>query len=98
MAGPEFLAFDFGAQSGRALLGHLLDGRLTLEEKHRFPNPTGRITGHLRWNLQQQWEELKTGLRKTLDGKVEIHGIGVDTWGVDFGLIGSGGEVLGYPV
>src|SRR5438874_4218527 len=94
----KFLAFDLGAESGRALLGHLDGGRLTLEEKHRFANPNGRMNGHLHWNLLAQWEELKTGLRKaTAGGAGKLDGIGVDTWGVDFGLIGKGGEVLGFP-
>ena len=64
MAARNFLAFDLGAESGRAVLGTLEGGRLTLEEKHRFANPIGRINGHLHWNLLAQWEELKTGLRK----------------------------------
>ncbi len=94
----QFLAFDLGAESGRALLGTLNGGRLALAEKHRFANPNGRMNGHLQWNLLQQWEELKTGLRKACAGGVRIDGIGVDTWGVDFGLIGKSGEVLGNPV
>ena len=94
----NFLAFDLGAESGRAVLGRLSAGRLTLEEKHRFPNPNGRINGHLHWNLLGQWEELKTGLRKTMDaGDRDLHGIGVDTWGVDFGLVAKNGEILGNP-
>lgn len=99
----NFLAFDLGAESGRTLLGSLEDGKLTLEEKHRFPNPTSRINGHLHWNLLGQWEELKVGLRKAAgEGKAgsrppQIHGLGVDTWGVDFGLIGRDGDVLGSP-
>ena len=98
MAARNFLAFDLGAESGRALLGRLDGGKLTLEEKHRFANPTGRMNGHLHWNLLQQWEELKTGLRKTAaGGDVRLDGIGVDTWGVDFGFIGKNGEVLGQP-
>ncbi len=103
MAAKNFVAFDLGAESGRAVLGSLEAGKLTLEEKHRFPNPSGRMTGHLHWNLLAQWEELKTGLRKAASGAkdskrtTEIHGIGVDTWGVDFGLIGADGEVLENP-
>jgi rhamnulokinase len=102
----NFVAFDLGAESGRALLGTLADGRLTLAEKHRFANPNGRINGHLHWNLLGQWEELKTGLRKAAgdlaaaaDGgrKPEVHGIGVDTWGVDFGLVGPAGDVTANP-
>src|SRR5688572_18242826 len=97
-AARNFLAFDLGAESGRALLGKLDGGKLTLEEKHRFANPMGRMNGHLHWNLLAQWEELKTGLRKTAaaaSGGAKIDGIGVDTWGVDFGFIGKNGEVLG---
>ena len=100
----NFLAFDLGAESGRAVLGSLDGGRLTLQEKHRFQNPTGRMNGHLYWNLLGQWEELKTGLKKAgvephQDQKrpIEIHGIGVDTWGVDFGLLDRNGEVLANP-
>ena len=90
----KFLACDLGAESGRALLGHLDDQRLTLEEKHRFATPNGRMNGHLHWNLLAQWEELKTGLRKTAAGGTKLDGIGVDTWGVDFGFVGRNGEVL----
>jgi rhamnulokinase len=104
MAVRNFLAFDLGAESGRAVLGTLEEGKLTLAEKHRFLNPMGRMNGHLFWNLLSQWEELKTGLRKAAveqhgDHKtpVALHGIGVDTWGVDFGLVSQAGEVLGNP-
>jgi len=99
----NFLAFDLGAESGRAVLGTLsADKQLTLTEKHRFPNPTGRMNGHLYWNLLAQWEELKTGLRNAASkdargGAVALDGIGVDTWGVDFGLIGRAKNVLGNP-
>lgn len=104
MAVRNYLAFDLGAESGRAVLGSLEAGRLSLAEKHRFLNPTGRINGHLHWDLMAQWEELKTGLRKAAveqhgDHKtpVALHGIGVDTWGVDFGLLSKSGEILGNP-
>lgn len=93
-AARNYLAFDLGAESGRAVLGHLESGRLTLEEKHRFANPMSRVNGHFHWNLLSQWEELKAGLKKA---SVKLDGIGVDTWGVDFGLIGRGGVLLGNP-
>jgi len=96
----RLLAFDLGAESGRAVLGTLRDGKLSLEEKHRFANPNGKINGTLQWNLLQQWEELKTGLRKAADA-VRGNGldaIGVDTWGVDFGLLGEDGGILGNPL
>jgi sugar (pentulose or hexulose) kinase len=93
----NFLAYDLGAESGRAVIGTLDGNLLSLNEVHRFANPTGRLNGHLHWNLLAQFEELKTGLRKAASGYVKIDGIGVDTWGVDFGLAGRGGEILGFP-
>src|SRR3954470_20735068 len=93
----KFVAFDLGAESGRALVGSLDGQKLTLEEKHRFANPTGRMNGHLHWNLLAQWEELKTGLRKAASGGAKLDGIGVDTWGVDFGLLADSGVILGNP-
>jgi rhamnulokinase len=107
MPEKNFVALDLGAESGRAVLGTLSHGKLSLEERHRFPNPTGRMRGQLCWNLLAQWEEIKTGIRKAavMDGREgetrkrpALHGIGVDTWGVDFGLVGADGDVLGYPV
>lgn len=56
MKGKNFIALDLGAESGRAVLGTFSGGKLALEEKHRFTNPTGRLRGHLCWNLMAQWE------------------------------------------
>src|SRR5688500_7625590 len=101
MANQDFLAFDFGAESGRAVLGTLSGGKLSLDVTHRFANPNGLMNGRLQWDLLAQWEEIKVGLRKTAGSNtakpVKLAGIGVDTWGVDFGLIGPGGDVLGNP-
>ncbi|MDP9174387.1 MAG: rhamnulokinase [Planctomycetota bacterium] len=99
MSTARFLAFDLGAESGRAVLGTLASGKLTLEEKHRFANPNGKMNGRLVWNLLSQWEELKTGLKKTAPDvrQTGLAGIGVDTWGVDFGFVAASGEVLGNP-
>jgi sugar (pentulose or hexulose) kinase len=94
----NFLAFDLGAESGRAILGTLDGAKLTLSERHRFANPCGKMLGRWQWNLLAQWEELKTGLRKAAEGiSGDFAGIGVDTWGVDFGLLGPAGEVLANP-
>jgi rhamnulokinase len=99
MASSHFLAFDLGAESGRAILATLDGQKLSLEEKHRFSNPNGKITGQYQWNLLAQWEELKTGLRNAQAGlNGSLAGIGVDTWGVDFGLLTASGELLGNPV
>ena len=94
---PNFIAFDLGAESGRAILARLNKGKLTLEEKHRFANPTGTINGHLHWNILAQWEELKKGLSSSASSAKNIDGIGVDTWGVDFGLLDRSGSLLGFP-
>ncbi len=99
MSVGHFLAFDLGAESGRAMLGTLDGQRLSLAERHRFATPNGRMLGRFHWNLLSLWDELKTGLRKTsADLSGELAGIGVDTWGVDFGLIAPSGEILGDPM
>src|SRR5580700_4295833 len=100
MATPShFLAFDLGAESGRAILATLDGQKLSLAEKHRFSNPNEKLAGHFQWNLLAQWEELKTGLRNAQAGlNSSLAGIGVDTWGVDFGLLSPGGEVMGNPI
>src|SRR5512138_84203 len=99
----NFLAFDLGAESGRALVGTLDSSKLSLTGIHRFPNPTGRMNGHLYWNLLAQWEELKTGLRRAVADhpaggrRPSLSGIGVDTWGVDFGFVGADGDIVANP-
>ncbi len=98
MRPAKFLAFDFGAESGRAILG-ILDGkRISLEEIHRFPNKQVDISGHIHWDLSYLLGELKKGLKSaTRKGHKELLGLGVDTWGVDFGLVGKDNRVLEDP-
>lgn len=94
----RFLAFDFGAESGRALLGTISGGKVALDEMHRFPNVPVKTLGAMHWDALRLFGEIKHGLRQALaqtNGKID--GIGIDTWGVDFGLIGSDGELLGNP-
>lgn len=94
----RFLAVDFGAESGRALLGTIDDNRLELAEIHRFHNAPVRILGHMHWDILRQFTEVKHGLKIALQetgGKID--GIGVDTWGVDFSLFGEDGEMLMNP-
>jgi rhamnulokinase len=99
MARKNFIAFDFGAESGRAMVGTLDGGKLSLAEAHRFSNPNGKLNGTLQWNVLGQWEQIKIGLKKAHDlAGGDIASIGVDTWGVDFGLLGSDGQLLGNPV
>jgi len=98
MAEKAFLAIDMGASSGRHLLG-LFDGeRLDLEEIYRFDNGPVEVHGSLFWNLLGLWAEVRKGLHAagSLRGK-DIASIGVDTWGVDFGLLGADDTLLGNP-
>lgn len=95
------LAFDLGASSGRAMVGTLdrsgPEGPvLKLEEVHRFPNEPVRAGGHLYWDVLRLVHDIKQGFRKAAEGRT-IESFGIDTWGVDFGLIGADGELLGNP-
>jgi rhamnulokinase len=99
MAAPEFVACDFGAGSGRLILGTLSDSDLSLKEIHRFTNREVEILDHYYWDLPRLFAELKQGLSHLRsEGHREVSSIGVDTWGVDFGLIARDGTVLGNPV
>ncbi|MBC19988.1 MAG: rhamnulokinase [Planctomycetaceae bacterium] len=100
-ATKAYIAVDLGAESGRVIVGHHDGITLQLEPLHRFehrplPLPTG-----LHWNLTGLWSGILEGLRKashwSQEKSVPLMSLGVDAWGVDFGLIGSGGELLGLP-
>ena len=90
-----YLAFDFGAQSGRAVLAHLQSGILTTEEVHRFANEPVAYGGSLHWDVTRLWLEVRQALARL--GEVELAGIGVDAWGVDYALLGERGELLQNP-
>lgn len=91
------LAFDFGASSGRAMIGELSAGGIKLTEVHRFPNEPVQAGGTLYWDILRLFHEIKTGIRKAFaEGPVES--IGIDTWGVDFGLLDAQGRLLENPV
>jgi rhamnulokinase len=90
MAEKAYLAVDMGASSGRHVLG-LFDGQqLRIEEVFRFDNGPVEVAGRLYWDLLGQWANVREGLRaaRVKHGE-DITSIGVDTWGVDFGLLGS---------
>lgn len=98
MHAPEqkpFLAFDFGAQSGRAILARLHSGVLTTQEIHRFKNEPVEYGGSLHWDVPRLWWEMRKALAELQS--VELAGIGVDTWGVDYALLGDRGELLQNP-
>ena len=98
MSTNHFLAFDLGASSGRAILGKLSDGKLDLVEVHRFKNQMSLIHGKYFWNIFNLFDELKTGLKKCISKhNIQPGSIGVDTWGVDYSLITSEGQLIGLP-
>ena len=98
MMSTGFLAFDLGAESGRALLGRLDGERLQLEELHRFTNGPVEVEGSLHWDARGIWREIKQGLSAAAAAcGDELAGIGLDTWGVDFGLLDSGDNLLEDP-
>ena len=95
----HFLAFDLGAESGRAILGGFDGELLGLKVIHRFPNQPVTIGPTTYWDVLRLFHEMKHGLAQA----VELHGKGicsmaVDTWGVDFGLLGPSDELLGNPI
>ncbi|MCG3178459.1 MAG: Rhamnulokinase [Phycisphaerae bacterium] len=98
MADPSsFLAFDLGASSGRAMLGRLADGRLTLAEAHRFANGPIDAPGPMRWNLGRLEREIARGLEVARSRAGRLAAVGVDTWGVDYVLLGRGGQAVEQP-
>ncbi len=99
MAGEkQYIAIDIGAESGRVMLGAVGADKLSLREIHRFPNGPIDESGSLKWDFNKLFTQIKTGIAKAVkQSGGEIAGIGVDTWGVDFGLLDSGGKLIENP-
>ena len=93
-----YLAVDFGGGSGRVMAGSICQGTLKLEEVYRFPNRQVRMGNHVYWDFLALFDEMKNGLRQAVRKGYRIMSIGIDTWGVDFGLIDRNGNLLGNPV
>lgn len=94
----NLLGFDFGASSGRAMLGTYEDGRLALTEIHRFSNDPVMMNGRFQWDVQRFYFEMKVALNKCAKQGIALDAIGIDTWGVDYGLIAGNGQLSGIPV
>lgn len=91
------LAFDFGASSGRAIIGCFDGGKITLEEVHRFSNDPVSVGGTVYWDVLRLFHEIKQGIIKArMAGGFDS--IGIDTWGVDFGLIDAEGKLMENPI
>src|SRR5688572_29858595 len=91
----SYLAFDLGAESGRAVLARLEGGLVRIDEIHRFANTPLSEAGTLRWDVQALWCEMRHAL--SLTGDTALSGIAVDSWGVDFALLSAEGELLENP-
>jgi rhamnulokinase len=93
----KLLAFDLGAESGRGVLGRFDGARVQLEVIHRFPTGGVRTLDTLHWDVLRFYEEMLTALRKCAAEQGGVDALGVDTWGVDFALLGRGNTLLGNP-
>ncbi len=98
MAEPtRLLVVDLGAESGRVMRGELGDDGLRISEVSRFPTPTTRLRSRLRWEMPRILASLEKGLRQSA-GLGPVAGVGVDTWGVDFGLLDAEERLVDLPV
>ena len=93
----NFLAFDLGATSGRAIIGSINDGRLSTEEIYRFPNEIKESGGKYFWDINSLFGHFVNALKQVASSGVRIESIGIDTWGVDFGCVSPDGSILGLP-
>jgi rhamnulokinase len=98
MGTRNYLAVDLGAESGRTVVGRFDGKRIQLEETYRFTNGGVRVLDTLYWDVLRLWQEIKHGITQSVKSAGPPSSIGVDTWGVDFGLLGSDGELVGNPV
>ena len=91
----KVLAIDLGASSGRAITGTFDGEKITIEEVHRFLNNPVTVRGTIYWDVLRLFHEIKQGISAA--GK-DFTGIGIDTWGVDFGLLDKEDRLLENPV
>lgn len=94
----KFLALDLGAESGRGIVVTLENGKVAMEEIHRFLNRRITFGGTMYWDFPALFAEILTAIRICKDRGANLSGISVDTWGVDFGLLGGDGKLLGNCV
>ncbi len=92
-----YLAIDLGASSGRGIVGKFEKGKLELSEIHRFPNGPVEKDGSLFWDIEGLLKEIKTAIKKSVAGGHKINGIAIDTWGVDYAILGKNGKFVRNP-
>ena len=95
--GPSFAAVDLGAESGRVIVGRLSGERIDMREEHRFANAPVSLPDGLHWNVLSLFSEILTGLTRAAAGSDHLAGIGIDAWGVDYGLLDGSRRLLGLP-
>jgi rhamnulokinase len=99
--GAAYIAIDLGAESGRVTVGVLAEGRLRLEEVHRFAHEPLWLPTGLHWDTTGIWREIVAGLARASEwaraNGVELVSVGVDAWGVDWALVDGAGELVGLP-
>jgi rhamnulokinase len=98
MASRNVIAVDLGAESGRVMLARFDGSILTFEVAHRFANGARTLDGSLRWDLALLWQNIRDGIARAAALVDRIDGIGVDSWGVDYGYLDAAGQLTGDPV
>jgi rhamnulokinase len=93
----RYLAFDLGASGGRAMMGLLEDQKISLKEIRRFCNSMTRVHGRCHWDIYRLFEEIQCGLKDAVKQNEMPLSIGIDTWGVDYGLLDAAGHILELP-
>ena len=98
MSGKCYVAVDLGASSGRVIIGHVDSDNISLKVAHRFTVTSRVLSGHQRSPISELIKEVRTGLTKVAGAEGELISLGVDTWGVDYGLVDADGRLLEEPV
>lgn len=98
MKSVQVLAFDLGSSNGRAIIGEYKNGKIKLHEIHRFSNDPVRLNRYTHWDFLRLFHELETSLIIAKNKGYNIQSVGIDTWGVDYGLIDEDGELMGLPI
>ena len=97
MADLKMLAIDLGASSGRGIVGSFDGEKITLRENHRFSNDPVFVNGRFTWDILRIFFEIKNSITKTVIDGDDVSSMGIDTWGVDYGLLDRNGRLMANP-